>query len=292
LFENTQAKINGVKHFEKEDKKNDTKYIIDSVKTVEILRGSFQIISFSNEAEVETSFATIKFHGKGISGFFDITSTGLYTFPQLGPGGRVEYICNGTKKSYITKDYKSNEPVFPTEIVVTNSGIYKIPFTKADNPNLNKLMTITMKTAMPSQEMAKAALPQQQKMMEDMASGAFQNQLFSGMETMKNMKSADLKRLIEKGGGKATPEQMKMFEQVPEMIKKMEKSGKMTEMKKGYAQAGNMFAGMSKEGMASLSKVQEHGMERFNAESGKILEDFKKVKKEPYKPLKEEYKVA
>lgn len=292
LLENTEVKLTGVKHFEKEDKKKNTKYIIDSVNGIEFLKGSIMIMSLGDNSIMDAPFATIKFYGKGVAGFCDITPNGLYTFPQLGPGSRVEYLCKKTKKSYITKEYKPNTPVFPTEIVITNDGIYKVPFTEADNPNLSNILNISLKTMKPGYEMLKDTLPQQQNMMEGLASGDLQAQLFSGLDVVKNMTPEDLERLVEKCGTKVTKEQMEIIKNAPKMLKDMENSGQMSEMKKGYAKAGNMFAGMDKESITLFSKQQERAMDEFDIKSNKMLEDFKKAKKEPYKPIKSEYKVA
>lgn len=293
---NSELKVSGLETWDKTDENARKRWHGELIKIIELKKGFFSITYSHTEDALITPVASIKFLFDG-SGFFDVYDNILYSCTSkslsVGAGG-VEYTNNLTKKSFIAKSST------PEEIIVTRDGIYRKGMAQMDevfkpvqlNLHFQKMAHQSVfSIAMDEKQMAE----QYKNMPKTMEQG------LAAVEMFKQMSPDDLARMMKMGeahGAKITPEMMKQFKEIPEMIKAMEKEGHMKEMKQAMAMGKGMIEGLGDKGtelmakaMASAPQNLKKALEKQEGEAKAAGIDIEKILESPrkYKPLTAEF---
>ncbi|MBU4124287.1 MAG: hypothetical protein KKI14_02385 [Nanoarchaeota archaeon] len=296
---NSELQVSGFEEWDKTDKEGQ-RHHGELIRNIELKKGFFHVSYSHCENVLKTSVASIKFIFSG-GGFFDVCNDSVYssTIPSTSVGaGGIEYTNKLTRRTFIAKSSIGEE------IIVTRDGIYKKPITKMDDIFQNSIQLLgyftgKMHQALPTMDPKKMA-EQYKNMPKQMEEG------LGGIEMMKNMSPKDIERMMkmaESHGAKLSAEQMKMMKELPEKLKALEKSGKMTQMKKGMAMSKGMLEGLGDKGTDRFAKMQTEGMEKMKKMSGLPVKittsdgkttDIETLLESPrrYKPLTDAKKVA
>jgi len=288
LFPNSELKVS---EFEKWDKKSkDTRCYGVLVKKIELKKGFFKFSLSNTEDEIIASTSKIKVKGGSGGGFIDVYDNMVYSLPikstSIGAIG-VEYTNILTKKSFLAKSDTFEE------IIVTKDSIYKKGSIKMDdifNNNMKILISMgkgfdKMMPSMDDKEIA-TQMKEMPKMLE---------QNIGNLEMFKQMSPADLERLA-KMSGNVSKEQLEQIKNFPEMIKKMEKSGMMNEMKKSMAMMKGQMEGIGNENIDRMTKLTQETMKERKIKLDELTKtpegkDIDEILESPrnYKPLTKEF---
>lgn len=288
LGPNAEMKIIGLETWSREDKKENKRYYGTAIKTFEILKECFFYCSFNRtEDELITPIANIKFCGLGGAITSDFYRGILYSVLVSSSGlgdehGTFIFTNKKTKRSYEDKSDTIRE------VIVSENGIYRKSMVSMDPIDYmisTKLMAFRNTEEMP------IISPKKQALGLENTENAF-NQLQVSMEMFKQMSPSEIAEMAKSSG--ATPEQMKQMQEIPEMLKAMEGQIPLDEMKKITASQKAYYAGMGKEGMESMERVQQKGQKLAIENAKKTRAEVLKTLNSPrnYSPLTANFKVA
>lgn len=293
LSPDTEVTISNIIKWDKVNEKEKTRVSGEYFKDVTVKKGLFRCDYTNCEDTLNTPIAKINFKNSGGSGVFDIYNDSLYTLPaNNNPSkpdeGQIEF--NVGNKKYITKKH-SRDIALPEEIIITKDSVFRRPCTKIDQFLSDANFKLLSSVGFSASQHLGAQSEEEKKAIKDIPSTM--DQAIGNLEMFKNMKQEDFERLISMSGGKITKEQKEMFKGVPDMIKKMEEKGVLTQMKKGQSQLKGMYEGLGDKGIdrmlnMQIDKEKKEELSKLSKDAIEIL--TKKDRK--YLPLTSELKVS